>query len=207
VAELATSGYFVPRARHRLVVLLTDGESARFVPRDVADVLHEGRVRLLVVRLWHADEGIYGAGGKRDRGYQTRPASLGPLRRLASETGAGRVFGENEPGAVVHAARRLLGKGPTRAAGGDRLIPIAPYAVLAAVVPFLLLLRLRDPRGGRLPTVAPQQASQQPSRRQLARPSLTATAAMSRAAAGSAHHQPRARSAGGRRPIQPTADR
>src|SRR6266545_500984 len=54
--------------------------------------------------------------------------------------------------------------------------------------------------GGSAPTTAvrdvtacglfDQQASQQPSPRQLSRPSLAATAAMTRAVSGSAHHQP-----------------
>ena len=147
IAELATSRYFAPTARHRLVILLTDGESAPFVVGNVADQLAEGHVRLLAVRLWNAGEAIYSGRGRRDPRYRPDPAALDPLRELVGRTAGGRVFGEGETHAVVAAARSAFGAGPTRPAGQEpRLVALAPYAVLAAVLPFLLLLRLRDAR-------------------------------------------------------------
>lgn len=143
IVQLATAGYFAPQARRRLVVLLSDGESAPYAPQAIATELHAEHIGLIVVRFWHPDERVFGKGGVPER-YRPDPKSILPLRELAGGA-SGRIFGEDETGAIAKAARRSLGHGRTRLDGQPRRVELAPYAALAAVVPLAFLLRRRDP--------------------------------------------------------------
>ena len=99
-------------------------------------------VSLIVVRFWHADERVFGKRGAPEH-YRPDPRSILPLRQLAAMSG--RVFGEDETGAIVKTARRALGRGRTRFDGRPQRVELAPYAALASVVPLAFLLRPRDP--------------------------------------------------------------
>ncbi|MGZ4353261.1 MAG: vWA domain-containing protein [Gaiellaceae bacterium] len=142
LAETAIAGFFSPHARKRLVVLFTDGESKPFTPRTLAYMLRSGRVRVLVVRLWSARDRVYDAYG-RDLGYRPEPASGAELRRLA-RIGIG-IVPESRFGAAPGIARRFFGSGPTAAPRRERrLYPLAPVAVLAAILPLgFVLVRTR----------------------------------------------------------------
>ena len=142
LAQLAWTGYFGARARHRLVILLTDGESARYSPDSIATQLDSEKIELLVVRLWNASERVY-TGGRPER-YRPDPASLPALRRLAARTSHERVFGERDTRAAVRAARSLLGHGQRVTVGRPRRVELAPYAALAALLPLAFVLRRRD---------------------------------------------------------------
>jgi hypothetical protein len=142
LSALAAGNYFSPGARHRLAIVLSDGESRAFARAPLAAALRRAGIRLLIVRTWSPTEAIY-VGKRRDPGYAPNPLARAPLEALAASTGGGRVFGEGERGAIVAKARALLGSGPElRAARTDSTMPLAPYAVLAAVLPFgFVLLR------------------------------------------------------------------
>ena len=56
LADTATSPFFAKSARHRLVILLSDGESSSFAVSTLVELLGARHVSLLVVRLWHPDE-------------------------------------------------------------------------------------------------------------------------------------------------------
>jgi VWA domain-containing protein len=144
LAQLASAGYFPDGAKRRLAVLLSDGESAAYMPETLATELRAERVGLVVVRFWHTDERVYGRRGKPER-YRPSPASILPLRQLAALTSGRRVFGEDDLRAIVKAARAWLGRGPAVVAGRPRRVELTPYAVLASVVPVAFLLRRRDP--------------------------------------------------------------
>ncbi len=54
---------------------------------------------------------------------------------------------EDDAGAAVRAASAALGDGPTRSVGGEqRLVPLAPWLALLALVPLVVALEPRGPR-------------------------------------------------------------
>lgn len=142
LSATATAGFFSPQSRKRLVVLFTDGESRPYAPQTLAYLLGKNHVRLLLVRLWSPADRVYGANG-RDLGYRPDPASTARLRQLAA-VGIPTV---DEAGfdALPAAVRRFFGSGQTAAPRGQRhLVPLAPYAVLAAIFPLgFVLVRSR----------------------------------------------------------------
>ncbi len=134
----AAGGFFLPSTRERLVVLFTDGESRPFSPTEVAALLRRHGVRLVLVRLWSPHDRVYGAHG-RDLGYRPDASSVALLAKLRA---AGiPVVPERDFSAVPELARRLLGSGRTVAGTKElALTPLAPLAILAAVVPVGFLL-------------------------------------------------------------------
>jgi hypothetical protein len=142
LASVPKLGYFAPRARKRLLVVLTDGETLP-VKREVARAFQvRPRIETIFVQLWDADERIY-ATGVAESGYRPMRGAGAGLERVASLVG-GRVFSEDEAGEVAATARELLGEGKTRQREleGERLA-LMPYVTLAAALPlgFLLLRR------------------------------------------------------------------
>jgi von Willebrand factor type A domain len=143
LTQLATAGYFNRATRHKLVILLTDGESNAYSPAAVARVLRSRHVRLLVVRFWNAHERVYRQGGAVEP-YRPEPSSLNTLEILAKGAG-NRVYAETELRSVLRAARALIGHGPTRQIGAAKHLELAPYMAVAAVLPIVFVLRRRDP--------------------------------------------------------------
>jgi hypothetical protein len=140
---LAQGRYFPSSVHHRVAVVLSDGESRPFAQEPLANALHDGGVQLLVVRLWGSHEAIYD-GKRRDPGYAPNPLATAPLEALAAGTAGGRVYSEHERDAIVSRMRALLGKGPVvTSARHPHTTPLAPYAVLAGLLPlgFLLVRR------------------------------------------------------------------
>lgn len=144
LADVATQGYYTPGSRHRLLVVLTDGESQSFSAAAVARALRSGPgVSLVLVRIWAEDERVFGASGQPES-YRPDPESGPALESLAVTTG-GRVFAESDLGAATAFARSALGTGPTTARGREvRTTPLAPYLAAAALVPLLFVLRRRN---------------------------------------------------------------
>jgi hypothetical protein len=140
----ATDGFFRPHVRHKLVVVITDGESAAYQPPILVGALRKEHVGLIVVRTWNARERVFLPGGKPDPHY--RPSTLLGLEtgELARLTKPRRAFGDGDVAAVAATARRLLGTGPTVVARRTtHRYSLAPLAVLAAAIPALLLLLRR----------------------------------------------------------------
>jgi hypothetical protein len=139
--ELVTGNYFGAQARHRLVVLLTDGESDVFDVGSTAQSLRDAHIDLIVVRFWHADERIYTGGGAIEAGYRPDAAAAASADRLGRAVSGLPAFGEGDAGGAAAAARRLLGHGPTEpAAPRAHVRPLASYAVAAAALPLAFLL-------------------------------------------------------------------
>ncbi len=135
-------GFFSRKARKRLLVVLTDGES-----QDVTDDLRrayarEPAIETLFVHVWKPDERIYET-GVAERGYDADRTSVRMLANAASQTG-GRVFPENETDELAAAAEAYLGTGATRerVIEGERRA-LMPFVTLMAVLPlgFVLLRR------------------------------------------------------------------
>jgi hypothetical protein len=135
LSEIPAAGFFDRAATRRVVVLLTDGESGPFDPGAVATALRP--TKLVVVRFWRASESIVG-----DSAYRPDPASSAALGALAAAAG-GRVFAEGDLGSAGAAIRTSIGNGPTVrvAARTRRQTALAPFAVIAALVPLALLPR------------------------------------------------------------------
>jgi len=140
LSSIPKSGYFQSSAKHRAIVLLTDGESSFFDPASVGRALSgTPRIELLVVQFWKSSESIYKSSGKPDPNYRPDPASRMQLAALGSAT-RGRVFTEGMLGGAASSLRTLFGSGPTRAVGrAQSRHPLAPYIALLALLPLGLI--------------------------------------------------------------------
>jgi len=145
LAGIPASGYFAPGIRHRLLIVLTDGESEA-VDADGVRQSFAGKTRtgVIVVRVGSSHERVFGPDGLPEPGYFAPPASARALRLFLAAT-HGRAFGDGELTAIVRAARASLGAGPrTRLGTISGRDDLAPFFVLAAVVPLALVLRRRN---------------------------------------------------------------
>ena len=139
--SLASENYFGPSSVKRLAILLTDGESSAFAPRLLVKELERGGVDVVVMRFWDEQERVWGAGGIPEALYRPTRFALAPVDDLARLTGAGRVFDASEPVATAAAVRAAAGTGETvPVVLPGRTRSIAPWAVLAAGVPVVLLV-------------------------------------------------------------------
>lgn len=143
LAAVPGHGYFEPSVPKRIVVLLTDGESAPYDPQAVGRALTGSHTSFVGVRIWNVDERIFDARGRIDTAY--RPDANGRLllRELAEAT-HGRVVEENELGAATATLRSVAGNGPTKTTGrAETTHPLGPFVALAALLPLALVLRRR----------------------------------------------------------------
>jgi hypothetical protein len=142
LAALGAARFFTNTEGARVVVLLTDGETRPFDAGAVARALGRARVHLVIVRFWKAGERIAG-----DPVYRADPASAIGARAVATGLGA-ESFDESDVGGALTAVRRALGEPqrvvPPRSATTSR--PLAPYAMLAALLPLGFLVWRRNIR-------------------------------------------------------------
>jgi hypothetical protein len=142
VGALGTQNFFSPppAGKHRVVVLLTDGESRGFDPGPVAQALrHAPGVHLVVVRVGSEGESIWD-GSTRESSYHPDPNAGAKLESLASATGT-KVYDEGSTGAAARAVEAAVGSGPTVVLGTEaKTRTLAPYLALLALVPLLLVL-------------------------------------------------------------------
>jgi hypothetical protein len=138
---LGTQSFFSPAARHRVAIVLTDGESRPFdVQQTVHALAQAPGVTPIFVRISSSNEAVYGVGGHPEPGYHPDPSSAQALAGLARAT-SGRAFGEGQLGAAMRAVRKALGRGPVRAEGVTMSTrTLGPYFALAALAPLLLLV-------------------------------------------------------------------
>ena len=142
LGALGRSRFFTNDTGARVAVLLTDGESRAFAPGSVAAALRAAHVRrhhrALLARR-RAD--------RRRHVYRADPASATAVGALARSLRA-KTFEESELGDAARAVERALGPAerplPPKAASTSR--PLAPYAMLAALLPLGFLLWRRNVR-------------------------------------------------------------
>jgi hypothetical protein len=145
IGDTAGANLFLPSDRRRVVVVLTDGESRPFAEGEVARALRAARIDLVTVHVGDADERVFRDGGIAEQVYRPDPRARDTLQGLAAATGGAAV--EEDGGGAVRAAAAALGDGPTRTVGGERrLVPLAPWLALLALVPLLVALEPRIPR-------------------------------------------------------------
>jgi hypothetical protein len=145
LAPVPGSGYFSPGIRRRLLLVVTDAETEAF---DVDSVRQSFRVRppisVVLMRIGSSHERVFGPEGVPEPGYAAPAASDRSLEQFLAAT-HGEAFGEQDVAGAVRAARSALGTGPRARLGtvsGRK--ELAPYFVLAAVVPLGLVLRRRN---------------------------------------------------------------
>ena len=158
LATVPESGFFAPSAKHRVVVLLTDGETRPFDSAGVSKVFGAApRPALVAVRFWRQDEGIY-RNRRADPNYRPDPSSSVQLATLAAVSG-GKVFQAGDVARTAAAVRAALGSGPTRTVGRvQRVDPLGPYVALAALIPLALLFSRRAAPGRRRGSARPASA-------------------------------------------------
>lgn len=143
LGDLGRQNFFGSRARHRVALVFTDGESLPFNLNELRTLLVGGRVATYFVHVWDADDRVYGPRGDLEV-YRPDPLSTAVLQRVAREVG-GRVFTERDTARVLEAVRSRLGTGPVAPRGRElRAVSLAPYAALAAALPLALLLLRRN---------------------------------------------------------------
>jgi hypothetical protein len=152
LAQIASGNVFAPTAAHRIVVLLTDGESAPVETGELARALPAARgYRFVAVRIWRPDESVFGADGDAEPAYRPDATSAVTLRDTAAALG-GRSFDESELAPAAAYLRQLAGSGPTTHAPAtvrDRLT-LAPYAALAGLAALLAAAATLSGAGRRL---------------------------------------------------------
>lgn len=136
--------YFAPSAKHRVLFVLTDGESTPVAGARLAKVLaHEPAIVPIFVQFWRDGEQVYTRGAPEPE-YAPDPSARSLLDELAAATG-GSAYSERQLGSAAGKARDVLGDGPVEVAGRSQgRNALAPYLALAAFVPLGLLLWRRD---------------------------------------------------------------
>jgi hypothetical protein len=162
------NGYFVDDTRHKVAVVLTDGETREYSPFNLEQTLEEKGIDLVYVRIWDSDERIYRPGGKTERYAPLTPSILG-----FAQTGKTKLYPEAKLASAIADIRTRMGSGPTRAVAtsrrdvsvGGQLAILALCAFLLALVPGLPLPRLRRraaPEPAPTPSPRPAQAAPRP---------------------------------------------
>ena len=138
--QIPGAGYFDPRARSRVVVVLTDGESSAGADR-------RGRRRVrgaaglprAFVRFWRSGESIYDADGRAESAYRPDPAGGPSSTTLASALGGSayeRERARKRAGSACGSLRGQRARRPCWPATVRTETPLAPFtaglALLAA---------------------------------------------------------------------------
>jgi von Willebrand factor type A domain len=138
LADVVQGRYFSPGARRRLLVAITDGDSAPFDIGAVAAALRAGRVQLVLVRVGETNERVYGADGTPEPLFRPSPLAAQTLETL-SEATSGAAVSSGEAAAQI--ADDFLGSGPASSEGvATEVVSLAGVFAAAAIVPLLLLL-------------------------------------------------------------------
>jgi hypothetical protein len=143
LVPVVESHFYGQGVQRRLLVVFTDGEAAAISP-VLRATLHR-RVAPIFVHVWNAADRIYTAGGRVDAAYRADASSAAALAELAVLTGGGRPLGEDETTRAARAAREAVGFAGTRErVDSYARIALAPWIVLAGIVPLAFLLWRRN---------------------------------------------------------------
>ena len=135
------SRFYAPGVRRGLLIVYTDGESAKI--SSLVRLTLQRRVTPVFVHVWQPGERIYNH-GKADPRYVADPTSAAALDTIAKLTG-GRSFPEDDTRGVVQAARNAVGRAGTRThIDAYARVALAPWFVLGGVIPLGFLLWRRN---------------------------------------------------------------
>ena len=136
--------FFSRGVKRRVVVLLTDGETAPYFGGDLRESLQgPPRTRFVIVRMGGQGERIW-VNGRLDPAYRPDSNAAHATAGLAAVVD-GSSFREGQVAPATAAAKRFLGTGPLEGVGrGLRAIALAPWLALASLLPLLFLLWTRN---------------------------------------------------------------
>jgi hypothetical protein len=141
--DIPAKSYFVPTARKRVVVVLTDAETQAPTGELATAFEREPRTHAILVRFWNTEERIYEA-GVAEGGYEPDARSETSLARVAEHV-EGQVFEEGETAAVIEAVQDAVGVGETVARSEQSgRIALMPYVTLGALLPLVFVLLRRN---------------------------------------------------------------
>jgi hypothetical protein len=140
LTAVVTRGFFSPSARHRVLVVLTDGETRPFDAAGLGTVLQRGPgVRVVFVHVSNPGELVY-TNGVPEPDYRPDVRSEAELTRAASAAG-GSAFSEERLASAATAVHSLLGTGPTASERrSETELSLGRYLLFAATLPLLFLL-------------------------------------------------------------------
>jgi hypothetical protein len=149
LSYIRSDGYFAPSAKKRLIVLLTDGESAPYDPQATAAALTrlapvysfsgvasepDPPISLVIVRVGGPSDRIYMSNGEIDAAYRPEPRANDIVDGFASLTNGG-AYTSSSLGQASHRIRQLLGKGEEIQQGTrTQTITLTRYIALAALL-------------------------------------------------------------------------
>lgn len=135
---LTRSTFFLPKTRHRIVVVLTDDEGPAFDEVATAASLKRAHIHLVLVRFGTPRDRLWlhrpGRAPILDTDYRPDLADLGEMRLLARQTGGG-FYEQGRLGDAIGEVDRLAGHGPDRPAETLSLYadPLGQFFALAAL--------------------------------------------------------------------------
>jgi len=142
LAPVVQSNFYSNGVQRRLLVVFTDGESAKMSPLLRLEL--QRRVAPVFVHVWADGERIYRKDGKTDPNYVSDPLSTGDLSRLATLAN-GEAVSEQQFGQLLRDSRNAVGDAQTHTfSAGYARVPLAPWFVLAAFAPLAFLLYRRN---------------------------------------------------------------
>jgi hypothetical protein len=142
LVPLVQSNFYAQGVQRRLLVVFTDGESSKVSPYLSATL--QQRVAPVFVHVSREGEQIY-RGGRVDKKYVSDPTSFAALNQLASITGGGHAYTEQESAQVAKAARAAVGfAGKRTHVAAYARVALAPWFVLGGVLPLAFLLWRRN---------------------------------------------------------------
>jgi len=144
LSAAAKYGFFSDTATHRLLVVLSDGETLPEQSPEIGVLFRRPPgVRTVFVHTWAPGEKVF-RGLVPEPAYRSDPTAPDLVRALAGQVG-GEVFREGDLAGAERAARAALGTGATVVRGERRWhVALAPFLVAAAFAPLLVLLWRRD---------------------------------------------------------------
>jgi hypothetical protein len=141
LVPLVGSRLYAAGVQRRLLIVLTDGEASAVSP--LLKVTLQRRVTPVYVHVWQPGERIW-THGRPDPHYVSDPSSGHALDGLASIT-SGSTFAESDVRGAERAARDAVGRAGTRThVAAYARTPLAPWFVLAGVLPLAFLLWRRN---------------------------------------------------------------
>ncbi len=143
LVPLGDSHFYAQGVQRRLLIVFTDGESAKLSP--LFALTYHRQVTTIFVHVWAPGERIHRAGGKIDRKYVSDPGSAAALDHLAVITGTRHAFPEDEVGALIRAARDTVGYSSSRThVAAYARVALAPWFALGGIAPLAFLLWRRN---------------------------------------------------------------
>jgi hypothetical protein len=136
LGDMISGNFFSNDLRHRVVVVLTDGESNPVSTFRLRQMLVMGpRLDVVIVHVWQPGEAIFRPDGSVESSYHPDPSSAQLVRSLASVFG-GAAFEESQLADAARTIRADIGTGPVaRRDQTRRTRALAPYVALLALLP------------------------------------------------------------------------